>query len=169
MIAPNGYPKIVVAGVGNLLMHDDGVGLHAIALLREDPPSNVLLAQVGTAALHAQDIFEEADLVIVIDAVKAQGDPGEIYYFDLEDAQTDNVHSLHDLGIGGVIKLIPADKRPRVVVVGVEPEIIDYGMELSPAVTAALPKVAETVRGIIDKSKNMSLAKLSATRDILNQ
>ncbi len=151
MIAPNTHPKIVIAGLGNLLMADDGVGVHAVRLLRQDPPENVLIADVGTAALHAQDLFEQADMVIAIDAVQAGGKAGSVYRFDLDDAQTQSFHSLHDLGLAGVLKLMPESKRPHVIVVGVEPETIDYRMELSPAVQAALPKVVQLVGEMIKR------------------
>jgi len=149
MSTPNGHPRIVIAGLGNLLMADDGVGVHAVGLLEQDPPENTIVAEVGTASLHAQDLLEQADTVIAIDAVSAGGKAGSVYCFDLDDARTETFHSLHDLGLAGVLKLIPADKRPCVIVVGVEPETIDYGMELSPAVQAALPRVVRLVKAII--------------------
>ena len=149
MIAPNGHPEIVVAGLGNLLMADDGVGVHAVWALQEKGVEGAVIAEVGTAALHAQDLFAEAKTVIAIDAVAAGGETGEVYVFDLRDVEVATVNSLHDLGIAGVLRLMAADERPEVIVVGVEPARIEYGMELSAEVEGALSLVLKTVRELV--------------------
>ncbi len=150
MIARNGQAKIVVAGLGNVLMSDDGVGVHAVRRLREEPPEGVIIAEVGTAVLHWQDVFEAADIVIAVDAVEAGGRSGEVYVFELADAESSRLGSVHDLGMAGVLRLIGESERPDVVVVGVEPERIGYGMELSAEVEGALAAVLRTVRELID-------------------
>jgi len=141
-----------VAGLGNVLLMDDGVGVHAIEQLRKDPPPHACLAGVGTAVLYALDLIEWADKIIAIDAVKAGGPPGTLYAFDGDGAaERDHPVSLHELNLLGALRLLgPDHPRPEIVIVGVEPETIDYGLELSPAVQAALPQVALAVREIVD-------------------
>ena len=57
--------------------------------------------------------------------------------------------TLHELGIVGVLKLMPESVRPQVTIVGVEPGTIDYGMELSPSVQASVPRVIQIVQEMI--------------------
>ena len=149
MIARNGQAKIVVAGLGNVLMSDDGVGVHAVRRLQEERLEGVIIAEVGTAALHWQEMFEAADIVIAVDAVEAGGRSGEVYVFELADAEGSRLGSVHDLGMAGVLRLIAESERPGVVVVGVEPERIGYGMELSAKVEGSLTTVLRTVRQLI--------------------
>lgn len=145
--------SIAIVGLGNELMTDDGVGIHAIRLLQQDSPEGVILAEVGTSPLKAQDLLEEVDEVIAIDAVTAGDKPGSVYVFDGQDAELSDQLSLHNLGIIGTLRLMPENQRPKVTILGVEPEIIDYGMELSPTVRNSLPLVVKTARKIANEKK----------------
>jgi hydrogenase maturation protease len=142
--------EVLVLGLGNELLTDDGVGIHAVRMLGQEPPmEGVVVAQAGTAVLHAQDLLEQAAFVIAIDAVRAGDKPGSIYRFDIDQARINQSVSLHDLGIVGVMQLIPQQARPAVTILGIEPGSLNYGMELSPAVGAALPRVVRIVRDMI--------------------
>jgi len=145
--------RILIVGLGNVLMMDDGVGVHAIKELQKDPPGGeVCVAEVGTAVLGAVHLFEWADRILAIDAVKAGGPPGAIYAFDAEGSE-DRGHrmSLHELNLLGALRFIgSAHPRPPVVILGVEPAVIDYGMDLSETVRAVLPQVVEAAREIVD-------------------
>jgi len=142
-------PRILIMGLGNELMTDDGVGVHAVRELSKAPPDGVGVAEVGTSILRAPHLLEEADIIIAIDAVEAGGEPGDIYQFDLSDADIQERRvSLHDLGLIGALRLMPEEKRPRVFILGVEPATIDYGMALSATVQSALPRVAEAARAL---------------------
>ncbi|MHC4664467.1 MAG: hydrogenase maturation protease [Planctomycetota bacterium] len=147
------HPNVAIVGLGNLLLSDDGVGIHAVRQLQKDPPEGVAVAEVGTAALRAQELLGQADIVIAIDAVEAHGRPGSVYRFDAKDALRPRQASLHDLGIIGVLRLLPERSRPEVTILGVEPQIVDYGIELSPAVHAALPQVIEVACKIAEEVK----------------
>ena len=140
------HPSIAIIGLGNLLMCDDGVGVHAIKELEKDPPEGVVLADVGTAVLHFQDLFEETDEIIAIDAVCAGDKPSTIYSFDAADAELNGGHSLHDLGIQTLMRFMDEKSRPHVTILGVEPEKIEYGMELSKTVSNVLPQVVKTAK-----------------------
>jgi len=143
--------RIAIIGLGNLLLADDGVGVHAVRALKQNCPAGIVIAEAGSAILHCQHLLEDADHVIAIDAAHADGPPGTIYHFRADDVQIDQQFSLHDLGIIGVLKLIPDHLRPTVHIIGVEPEIIDYSMELSPTVGAVLPQLLEAVRRTVNE------------------
>jgi len=135
-----------IVGLGNILLTDDGVGVHAVRKLREDAPEGIVLAEVGTAMLDALDLFESVEVVIAIDAVRAGGPPGSIYSFSIDEVDPQGPISLHELGIVEAMQYLPAGSVPQIVIIGVEPAVIDYGVELSPMVRAVLPDVVRKAR-----------------------
>ncbi|MBL7114416.1 MAG: hydrogenase maturation protease [Kiritimatiellae bacterium] len=139
--------SILIAGLGNLLLSDDGVGIHAVHELAKQPMIGVTTADIGTAVFHAMHYLEHADRVLLIDAVKAGGNPGDIYLLDADDVREDGpATSIHTLGMRSLSRLMPAPHQcPPMTVLGVEPKSLEYGMKLSGPVKAALPKVIETV------------------------
>lgn len=147
----NAPPKhIVVLGVGNLLLSDEGVGVHvANKLMEMDLPSVVQIVEGGTDGFRLMNIVTEADRLIVVDAVKGGGPPGSIYRFSVKDAQTypdAYKTSVHQIGILEVIHLSELiGKTPETTIIGVEPKSLDTGMELSPEVHAKLPKIIELI------------------------
>jgi hydrogenase maturation protease len=142
--------EIVIAGVGNLLMRDDGVGIHAVRALENNPPPGVRVLDVGTAILHALPLLEGARRLLVIDAVRAGGPPGSIYFLDAADVELrGRTSSVHSWGLLEALKLMGRGPRPEVRVLGVEPADLGYGMELSPAVEAVLNDVVNMVRRIV--------------------
>ena len=74
-----------------------------------------------------------------------------IHSFSINDVEAQRTFSVHELGIAAAVKHLPAESRPQIMIVGVEPAVIDYGMELSPVVQAALPEVARTALRLTSK------------------
>ena len=161
MVFETEYPKIAIIGLGNELLKDDGVGVHAVRELQEVPPADVFLAEIGTRALNAQQLLEETDIVIAIDAVRADGRPGSVYLFDSINIETQQQYSLHDLGIIGVLRLIQKNVRPKLIILGVEPEIIDYGMELSETIRTTLKSVTGAARKIAEQIRKTELSNIN--------
>lgn len=150
MTAGSKQTEVLVLGLGNELLTDDGVGVHVLrALQKESLPRGVEVLEVGTAILHAQHLLEQAVHVVAIDAVRAGDAPGSIYQFDVEQAQLNQPTTLHELGIVGVLKLMPESVRPQVTILGIEPEVIDYGMQLTPSVQASVPRVVQIAKRMI--------------------
>lgn len=140
--------RILVLGLGNLLLADEGIGVHAAqALIRADMPPEVTVRDTGTAILDAIPDLETADFVIVVDAVKADRTPGSVYRIPFADmVRPEVIGSMHGFDLSRVLALTPRKTVPEVVVIGVEPALIDWSMELSPPVAAALPRVIDQVR-----------------------
>jgi hydrogenase maturation protease len=141
--------KIVVLGIGNVILRDEGVGVHAVRELehRELPP-RVQAIDGGTALMDLLPVIQEAERIIVIDALKGGGEPGTVYRVFPDDltADTERPLSLHQVGlleVLGMARQLGGD--PAVVIIGVEPHEISWGMELTPEVQAKLPRVVETV------------------------
>jgi len=142
--------RILIAGVGNELLSDDGVGIHAIRELRKDPIPGVSLVEIGTAILHGLHFLESVDRVLVIDAARGGRPPGSIYLFAADDGVNGSpVHSIHALGLREAAAFLLAGKTPAITVLGVEPESLGYRMTLSESVQAVLPRVVALARATV--------------------
>lgn len=134
-------------GIGNLLLKDEGVGVHVVRVLegRELPPG-VEVIDAGTATIELLPLLQEAERVVVIDAIKAGGEPGTVYRVSPEDlmATEGRPLSLHQVGLLEVLEMArQLGSRAEVVIIGVEPKEISWGMELTPEIAAKVPKVAD--------------------------
>jgi hydrogenase maturation protease len=142
--------RVLVVGLGNVLLRDDGVGVHAIRELQRSLPRHVRAVDVGTAVLDALHLFEWADRILAIDAMQADGPPGTIYRFGVEDVVERGLKaSLHEVDLLAALRFLNMDRRPEILVMGVQPETIDYGTDLSVSVQAALPRLVAAARGIV--------------------
>lgn len=142
--------KIVILGVGNLLLSDEGVGVHvANELVKLELPPGVTVVEGGTDGFRLINVITEADRLIVVDAVKGGGAPGSIYRFDINEVQncpSGFKTSVHQIGILEVINLSGLiGKTPQTTVIGIEPESLEMGMELSPEVKAKIPRIIELI------------------------
>jgi hydrogenase maturation protease len=142
--------RVVVLGVGNLLLSDEGVGVHvANKLMEMDLPPEVDVVEGGTDGFRLMNVVTGAARLIVVDAVKGGGPPGSIYRFDIKDAPTypdEYKTSVHQIGILEVVHLSELiGKAPETTIIGVEPKSLDMGMELSPEVQAKVPRIIELV------------------------
>ena len=151
--------RVLILGVGNILLKDEGIGVHVIReLQKRDLPNYVRLVDAGTAGLDVLLTAERACKLILIDALRAKGRPGTIYKLQLEPEQKDELIrifggketsrlSLHQVGL--VEALIIAEKMQcapkEIVVIGVEPEEVKYGLELTNSVKRKIPKILNTV------------------------
>jgi hydrogenase maturation protease len=143
-------PRILIAGLGNLLLQDDGVGVHAVRQLQQAPPRGVIVAEVGCAVLDALHLLKWAEKIVAIDAMQAGGAPGTVYACHPHDVAADGVKaSLHELNLVGALKFLPPGAHPEIIILGVEPQTIGYGLDLSPAVGAALPQVTTEARRLV--------------------
>jgi hydrogenase maturation protease len=137
---------LVILGLGNLLLTDDGVGVHALRALDADPPHGTLLREIGTSVFDALPYLESAARVIAVDAIDAARPPGSVVSFELDTGDTTPPpSSLHDLDLPALLRSLPPERRASVTVVGIQPAVIAPGMDLSPLVRDALPLLLATV------------------------
>jgi hydrogenase maturation protease len=138
-------PVTMIAGLGNLLLMDDGVGVHAVRELLKAPPSGIEICEVGTALFDVLHRFEQVDRIVAIDAMQAGGSAGTLYVIEAHDVEENgSPMSLHELGLTAALRF--TQKKPHVIVLGVEPASIDYGLDLSGPVQAALPRIVEMAK-----------------------
>ena len=143
-------PKTVILGIGNVLLSDEGIGVHvANELSGMDLPPGVSVVEGGTDGFRLLNIITETDRLIVVDAVKGGAEPGSIYRFNVDDVR--NVPpgfrtSVHQVGILEVIDLSGLiGKTPKTTVIGVEPKSLDMSLELSPEIKEKIPRIIELV------------------------
>jgi hydrogenase maturation protease len=146
----NDNNKIVVIGIGNLLLMDEGIGVHTINELEKyDLPRNVEIYDGGTGGFKLIDLMHGAKKVIFIDAVDAGKAPGIITTFKSEDVHSiyqKKKYSLHDTDLLEVIKMIELlDNSTEIEIVGIQPKIINYGTTLSKELTDSLSNIINTV------------------------
>lgn len=143
--------RILVMGVGNPLMRDEGTGPRVIELLLSgyEFPENVEVVDAGTMGLTILDLLRGIDRLIVVDAVRDTGHPaGTVLVMSPEDlAENQVMHSLHDLRLVDVLQNAALlDRAPETVVIAVQIEAItEWVLELSEPVEAALPIAAAAV------------------------
>jgi hydrogenase maturation protease len=149
--------NILILGVGNLLLSDEGVGVHVAQKMMEmNMPPHVRVVEGGTDGFGLINIILEADRLILVDAVRGGGEPGSIYRFDIEDcpAEADIFKtSVHQISILEVINLSGLiGSTPKTTIIGIEPKSLGMGMELSSEVEAKLPKVIKIIMEEVEKS-----------------
>lgn len=153
--------KILVLGVGNILLKDEGIGVHVLEKLRERNalPENVTLQDGGTLGLGLMPMLEEGyDHIIVLDAIKADDVPGSIYRFSLTDlANTPRARiSPHEIGLLETLTLANLnDIQFETTIIGIVPdEVKMWGMELSPTLESRLEEIADFAEREIRKIVN---------------
>jgi hydrogenase maturation protease len=144
-------PAIVVLGVGNTLMQDDGVGVWALRALAEayDLPPSVRLIDAGVAGFRYLPELGEAEHLLILDAVEGGGPPGTLYRLAPEDfpARQGPTLSAHEVGIAEILSMAEfLGKLPKTRILGVQPiETCAVGLDLTPPLQQALPRIVETV------------------------
>jgi hydrogenase maturation protease len=152
--SPGVRPKLVL-GLGNILLRDEGVGVRVVqALERLTLPPDVEVVDGATGGFALVDVLAHRRKVIVVDAIEAACEPGTVLRLDgdhLAPAGRTPL-SLHEVGFVETLAaarqmgLAPAE----VVVIGVRPEVVEWGLELSPALAAGLPRVVAAVLAELD-------------------
>lgn len=141
----------LVLGVGNLLLSDEGVGIHAVRRLEElnALPGDVEIVDGGTAGLDLLEYLEGVDRLVIIDAVETGGPPGRLVRIagDQVPAYMALKVSPHEITLPDFLAAAKLrDLYPREVIIwGMQPGSLEVGVELSPAAAAALPNLVDKV------------------------
>lgn len=145
--------KITILGIGNILLKDEGVGVKVVEKLMSQYqfPKDVQVLDGGTLGMSLIPYLDGSQKLIILDAVSGKLVPGSIYVLRDEDVKVyfKQTVSLHDLGIQDVLAMLEVLEKPinEIVVFGVQPEIIDVGLELSSTVAPAVNELISLVIG----------------------
>lgn len=150
--------RTLILGIGNTLLSDEGAGVHAIRLFGERYPNSnyVTLLDGGTLSFTLAGPIEDADHLIVIDAAQLQADPGTVRVF-VEDDMDDFIgsqkkSSVHEVGLLDLLTIARlADHLPeRRALIGIQPELLDWGEEPTPVVREAIPIACERAMELVE-------------------
>ena len=139
--------RVVILGIGNTILSDEGVGVHAaLALLaRYVLPEGVEVIDGGTAGMELLDALADADLLLVLDAIKAHRSPGSVVCLRGPEVPVffRSKLSPHQVSICDVLASLEfAGHAPRdLVLIGVEPLSLELGLEMTPTVADSLPEM----------------------------
>jgi hydrogenase maturation protease len=147
-------PRVLVAGIGNIFLRDDGFGVEVAHALEDVTlPNWVQIADYGIRGMHlAYDLMGGYDTTILIDALPRGEAPGTVYLLE-PDAMSDlpvnpalDAHGMQPDAVFRLLKMLGGDAG-RVLVVGCEPATVEEGIGLSAPVSDA---VGEAVRLVTD-------------------
>lgn len=153
--------KVLVAGVGNVFLSDDGFGVEVVRRLAGDPrlPTDVEVADFGIRGVHlAFQLLDGYDTVILVDAASRQEAPGTVSVIEHElpaDGAPTAVVDAHGMEPDAVLGLLSSmgGQVGRILVVGCEPASVDEGMGLSPAVAGAVDTAVDAVLELLSTSE----------------
>jgi hydrogenase maturation protease len=145
--------KIVVLGIGNTLLGDEGAGVHALHALKARAGSlnitDVDYLDGGTLSFTLAAPIGEADRLIVIDAAQLKDTPGSVRLFE-DDAMDDFLGnqrkaSVHEVGLIDLMVMarLAGTFPARRALIGIQPEYLDWADAPTPAVAAAIPRVCD--------------------------
>lgn len=140
--------KILVVGVGNTIMGDDGLGVYALNELESTQlPDHVELREAGTALLDALPDLKEYAKVVLIDAIAGDAEGVNVLRGPPAAESPQAVLSLHEVGIEEALRLqrLVDGKLPEIVIIGLKPQRIAMTTELSDQVASKIPELVEAV------------------------
>ena len=144
-MTPERQSNVLILGIGNLLLSDEGVGVHAVRCLaqRELLPG-VEVLDGGTSGADLVDHLDGRTKVVVIDAASGDGPPGTVYRCEARELiEQEGSLSLHEFGLADSLHMAErlGCAPQRVIVLGVQPATMEPGLDLSPEVAAVLPGI----------------------------
>ncbi|NLC76554.1 MAG: hydrogenase maturation protease [Clostridia bacterium] len=156
----NSRNTILVLGVGNVLLQDEGFGVHLVnELALKDWPPQVEFIDGGTAGMELIYLFAGVSLLIVVDSLDASMEPGSVFKFKIEDfaGLPEGIKtSFHDIGLLEVLQTARLlGCLPETIIYGVQPKTVDWGLELTPELSQVKNKVADLIAQEIAKAIGM--------------
>jgi hydrogenase maturation protease len=152
---------LAVFGLGNPLMSDDGIGIHVLQALeaRTDLPDGVELIDLGTGGLRIVHEAEGRQKLIFVDCAFMQEKPGTLRRFTPEEVKTLRPRMRHSLHEGDLLHHLEMARTlgvcpDEVVILGIEPQSVEPGQTLTPALQDTLDGYVEQVLSEIRRSTN---------------
>jgi len=155
-MSPGREPRILIAGVGNAWLRDDGFGGEVAQRLEREPlPPGVAVMDAGTGGLDlAYEVMRGYDALVILDVSRQGGEPGTLYVMEVDEESVDgkiddgeaiNPHGMDPQTMLRFVRSIGAWPG-RVVVIACEPaEVEEMGFGLSAQVSSAVDRAVELV------------------------
>ena len=151
--------SVLVLGLGNPILRDDGVGWRVVEQVEQVQPTSVEFDCVALGGLALMERLIGYDHVVLVDAIRTRaGAPGMVYQLGLDDLPTLNADAVHDASLKQALELgrrlgvtLPDD----ITIIAIEAaDLLDFGEGLSPAVEAAVPEAVRRVLAALDEISN---------------
>ncbi len=153
---------VLVAGIGNLFLTDDGFGSEVARRLSTQPlPEGVRVVDYGIRGMHlAYDLLDGYDALVVVDALPGNGNPGDLTVLEvgpehLGDGELD-AHGMAPVSVLASLGLL-GGKLPPTVVVGCQPAEVGEGMGLTPLVDAAVDRAVDVVLDLLQQRHHLTI------------
>lgn len=143
--------SVLVLGIGNILMSDDGLGVYVVNQMKESGitlPEGVELVDGGTSGYDLMSVMMNREKIVIVDALKTDDSPGSVYRFTPEYAvESGSSISLHEVGIMDVIRMIGVmGFNPEIEIIGIVPEDINtLAISISNSVKESIPKAVDQI------------------------
>jgi len=149
----NGLARVLVAGVGNVFLGDDGFGVEVARRLAQGPlPPGVEVADIGIRGVHlAYQLLDGYDLLILVDAVARGAPPGTVFVIEPNPRTLAQELDAHGFDPASVLELARTlgSPLPRVLLVGCVPESTEEHLGLSPPVERAVDEAVRLVTRLL--------------------
>lgn len=150
--------KILILGIGNLLLSDEGIGVHCVQTLQQNYyfPDNVTLLDGGTAGMELLSPIAEADQLIIIDAVKTGQSPGTLVR--IEDNELPSFFrtklSPHQLTLSDLLAAtsLTGERPKKITLFGVVPVSLELSMQLTAPVATQLSALINLIINELEQS-----------------
>ncbi len=142
-------PTMTILGVGNILMQDEGVGVHAVRAFQERyaVPEGVEIVDGGTTGFGLLEYFEDRDKVLIVDAVNFGKEPGYIDMVENESipARFGTKASMHHLGLLEVISVtnLMGSGPKELCLIGIQPKTMELGLDMTPEMRDKINAIIE--------------------------
>jgi hydrogenase maturation protease len=153
--------KVLVMGVGNTLLQDDGIGIHVTETLKasHDPQADYEIIDGGTIGLSLLPEIEDADAVIVIDAAEIGESPGTMRIFhnqEIDKQLSGKKKTVHEVALSDLFSAAAIRGRcpARRALIAIQPASTDLGLKPTPAVQAAIPGACAAITTMTRRWKN---------------
>jgi len=158
MTAASNTKKVLVMGIGNTLLQDDGVGIHVTELFKSsrEPDPNLDIVDGGTIGLSLLPDIEDADAVIIVDASEIGEHPGAMRIFrnrEIDQQLSGKRRSVHEVALYDLFSAAAIRGRSpqERVLIAIQPACTDWGLDPTPEVKASIPLACEAITSLTDR------------------
>jgi hydrogenase maturation protease len=143
-------PPVLVIGVGNILLSDEGIGVHVIRTLSQRrAPRHIEFVDGGTGGLALLDVMRHRRRVVIVDAIAAKGPPGAVFRW-CPDGPEETRAWFRSAHMGGILEVLRVGKLlfelPSLVCIGIVPmDTVTPSVRLSRELRRRLPTISQLV------------------------
>jgi len=161
-----GDTRTILLGIGNILLSDDGVGVHVANALNRQMEANELrypltVRDGGTIGLSLLSEIDPVSALIAVDAMEMGAQPGTVRLFqgsEMDRQLAGSKRSAHEVALADLIQAarLSGCAPARRALVGIQPEVTSWGLEPTPAVAAAIPQAVRYILELLEERHDES-------------